>query len=293
VSSLAFENDIKVGLEFFDLAGESYRKVRNTLRFMLSNLSDYVPSAQQRAGRSVAVDKLSTIDPASIHAWVVAAAASLQAQVRGAYEEFAFRRAHQLLYDFCNDMLSAFYCEAVKDRLYCDRPASPRRRLTQMVMWELAEMLCRLLAPLLPHTADEAYRALWEPIEGAGGRCAHLERYLDVPPVSPDPGWAALMAFRESAQRALEQAKARGIDNPLDAEVVVPDPQGTLGQFEPDLADVLGVSRVRLAPGGELAVNDLRDEPRCDRCWRRDATCAQRRDGGMLCDRCAEAVGMA
>ncbi len=294
VSSLAYDNDVKVGLEFFDLAGESYRKVRNTLRFLLSNLSDYQPLPQQLARRGAAVEKLSAIEPASIHAWIAAAAAELQAQVRGAYEEFAFRRAHQLIYDFCNETLSAQYCEAMKDRLYCDRPESPRRRMTQMVMWELAETLCRLLAPLLPHTADEAYRALWEPVEGEGkGRCVHLETFLDLPGLSPDPGWAAVVALRESAGRALEQAKARGIDNPLDAELVVPDGQGTLARFLPDLPDVLGVSRVRLGPGGgDVSVDDLRDEPRCDRCWRRDPTSAPRSDGGVLCDRCADAVGV-
>jgi isoleucyl-tRNA synthetase len=294
VSSLACDNDVKVSLDFFDLAGESYRKVRNTLRFLLSNLSDYPPHPQQRGRRAAAAAALADLPPASIHAWVAAAAADLQAQVRSAYGEFAFRRAHQLLYDFCNETLSAFYCEAVKDRLYCDRTDAPRRRLTQLVMWELAEMLCRLLAPLLPHTSDEAFRALWEPVggEGAPDRCVHLERFLDLPRAALHPGWARVTALREQALRALEQAKGRGIDNPLDAGISVPGGAGDLAPFLPDLADVFGVSRVRLdGREADVTVNDLRDEPRCDRCWRRDPTCAPRRDGGMLCDRCAEAIG--
>jgi hypothetical protein len=96
---------------------------------------------------------------------------------------------------------------------------------------------------------------------------------------------------RETVLKALEEAKQRGIDNPLDAEVVLADAEGWLEKFEPDLADALGVSRVRrTADGDAVAVNDLRGEPRCDRCWKRLESCAARADGGTLCDRCADAV---
>jgi isoleucyl-tRNA synthetase len=97
---------------------------------------------------------------------------------------------------------------------------------------------------------------------------------------------------REAAQKALEQAKASGIENPLDAEVVLPDPKGVLAKFKADLPDMLGVSRVKLIANGEIAINDLRNEPRCDRSWKRDGTVRQRSDGGMLTDRDAEAVGV-
>ena len=292
VSSLQYENDIKMDLEVFDRAGETYRKVRNTLRFLLSNLSGFRPPPDG------AVVFPAAIEPTSLHAVVLGRAAAMQEQVLGAFETYAFRRAHQLLYDFCNETLSAFYCAAVKDRLYCDRPDSIGRRATQSVMWELTEILCRLLAPFLPHTADEAYRALWSPgadedaPDTPDALSVHLLTFRTLPAVTVDPRWPNVLAVRDAALKALEEAKSRGIDNPLDAEVVLVDADGTLAAFEPDLADALGVSRVQLVAGGDaIVINDLRQQSKCDRCWRRVATCAVRNDGGTLCDRCAEAVG--
>ena len=280
VSSLAFENDFKVDVEFFQLAGESYRKVRNTLRFLLGNVYDFDPHAM--------TVNLNAIDPTSLDGFVLAEAARLRRRVIRAYDQYEFRRAHLLLYDFCNETLSAFYCDAVKDRLYCDKPDSPRRRQAQSVIWRLAEMLCKLLAPILAHTADEAFRALWRDDD----RCVHLETH-DEFSFDADPDWATVLKIRDEAQKALENAKTRGIENPLDAELLLPDPKDTLRKFSPDLPDILGVSRVQLSPdAGSVTVNDLRNEPRCERCWKRDGTVKPRSDGGLLTDRDADAVGL-
>lgn len=290
VSSLAFENDIKMDVSFFETAGETYRKVRNTLRFLLSNLFDFkcTPGVAGSGGPCGDCISFDQIAPTSIDAYILQQAAQLQRKTLAAYENYEFRRAHQLLYDFCNDALSSFYCAAVKDRLYCDKPMSKRRRITQTVMWALTEMLCRLLAPIMPHTADEAYRSLW----GDPERSIHLETVFDLD-FDADPDWPRVMEAREAAQKALEDAKARGIENPLDAEVVLPDPQGILQKFTADLPDMLGVSRVKLdAAATQVVVNDLRSEPRCERSWKRDGTVKLRSDGGMLTDRDAEAVGV-
>ncbi|QOJ17362.1 MAG: isoleucine--tRNA ligase [Phycisphaeraceae bacterium] len=297
VSSLAFENDIKMDAEFFRVAGESYRKVRNTLRFLLSNLSDFVPGAGNSgagvSGAGVPPAILTTrvnlhaLAPVSLDAYALAMAAKLQHEVRQAYLEYRFRDAHQALYDFCNDTLSAVYCAAVKDRLYCDRPDSPRRRATQTVMWEILEVLTRLLAPLMPHTAEEAAKSM--------GRTEsiHLTTHHDLD-VACDADWPRVLEAREQALKALEAAKQRGIENPLDAGVTLPDPDGVLKRFSADLADLLGVSRVGFdAAAKEVFIHDLRNEPRCERSWRRDGTVKLRSDGGLLCDRCAAAVGVA
>ncbi len=273
VSSLAYENDIKVDMEYFKLAGESYRKVRNTLRFMLSNLSDFDPS--------LAVPLEST-DPRTLDAYAMTRATELRSRVLDAYEQFDFRRAHVLLFDFCNDTLSSFYLDAMKDRLYCDRPDSERRRRAQSVMRKLTEMLAVLLAPILPHTADETWRALH-----GDDACVHLET---APRIfgNADAGWETLMALRERALKALEGSD---IENNLDAGLRLGDPEGLLAGFAPDLADALGVSRVLLDGDGDPEVLDLRDQPRCERSWRRDETVALRSDGGYLSDRDADAVG--
>ncbi len=286
VSSLAYENDVKVDLELFALAGESYRKVRNTLRFMLSNLSDLdAPAAAP----------LADVPPTSIDAWVLSEYDRLAGLVLDAYARYDFQSVHKALYDFCNDTLSATYLAAVKDRLYCDAIDSPRRRRTQRTLWAIADALCRLLAPILPHTSDEAWRSLHRCAD-TDDRSVHLAGFVESLGASPDARWAHVHESLRGARVALEAAKkAHGVENPLDAGLTLPDADGTLGAFDPvDLADLLGVSEVRLDRAAQTPiVHDLRERPRCERSWKRDATVKQRSDGGYLSDRDAAALGIA
>ena len=296
VATLAYENDVKVDLAYFDTAGDAYRKVRNTLRFMLSNLSDYVPSPpgeDSSSGRGMCVN-LADLSPTSLEAWVLDRFNTLSNAVQRAYNDYDFRAASTALFNFCNETLSAMYLAAVKDRLYCDKPDSPRRRRTQNALWELTDGLCRLLAPILPHTADEAYRALLGATDDA--TTVHLARFMPELPVRADDAWNDVMRVREQALAALERVRAaKGVENPLDAGLTLPDPAGLLARFEPvDLADLLGVSRVALDSNAtEPDVLDLRAEPRCERSWKRDGAVRERSDGGMLSDRDADAVGVA
>jgi isoleucyl-tRNA synthetase len=120
VSSLNYANDVKADREFFRLAGEEYRKVRNTIRFLLSNLADFDASRDRR--------ELGPADRHSLDAWAKARLTELVAGVRRAYDAYQFRSAHQSIFNFCNDTLSAVYLGAVKDRLYCVPVESDRRR---------------------------------------------------------------------------------------------------------------------------------------------------------------------
>lgn len=282
VSSLAYENDVKVDHEFFKGAGESYRKVRNTLRFMLSNLNDF----------GVAKDavELSSIAPACVDAWALGELDKLTDTVRGAYERYQFKQAHSALYNFCNDTMSSVYLAAVKDRLYCDAVDSPRRRRTQTVLNRITDQLCRLLAPMLCHTADEAFRSL----TGDDEACVHLEEVLDATGVKPSEAWFAAIEARDAGLLAMEASKASGVENPLDMGVALADKSGALESIEQgDLADLLGVSEVTLDSSADSAsVTDLRERPRCERSWKRDGTVRERSDGGMLSDRDAAAVGI-
>jgi isoleucyl-tRNA synthetase len=291
VSSISFEHDIRIDLQYFeDQASDSYRKVRNTLRFLVSNLFDFVPCTKENPD-GMCVD-LKSLSPTSLDAWILAEAARVQREVLEAYEKYEFRDAHQALFSFCNETLSAVYCAAVKDRLYCDRPDSTRRRITQTVMWDLLEMLTRLLAPIIPHTADETYRSLWEN-HTTGDPCIHLKTVGEAPPVTASEHWPAVLDLRDDVMKAFDVAKrAQGIENPLDAEAVLPDPTGVLMAFAADLPDVFGMSRVSFKDTGPVDIADLRGEPRCERSWKRDGTVRERSDGGMLSDRDAEAVGV-
>jgi isoleucyl-tRNA synthetase len=307
VASLPYENDVKVDVEFFAVAGESYRKVRNTLRFMLSNLYDFAGASLEQAGwtRPSRVPP-STFSKTSLDMWVLDELNKVCTAVWASYENFDYKTAQQKLYDFCNDTLSAVYLAAVKDRLYCDKSDSARRRQTQNALLEITDGLCKFLAPIMPHTADEAYRALWK----AGPEsdlCVHLTTFPPDAPAGADPAWGRMMEVREEALVAMERfrqdLKAReGAGNPnakavepMDLGVVLPDPEGVLAKLDPvDLADLLGVSLVRLdGAAKEVKIEDRRGEPQCERSWKRDGTVKKRSDGGMLSDRDAAAVGVA
>ncbi len=293
VASLSYENDVKADLDFFTLTGESYRKIRNTLRFLLSNLYD-LPRAGAGGPQDASTLGGSGPSPYSLDAWVLGEFDALSERVRAAYEAYDFRGASSAIYDFCNDTLSAKYLTATKDRLYCDAPDSARRRSTQRTMFTLCDGLCRLLAPMLPHSADEAFRALHE---GDGGACVHAETFAGATLSRRDAAaWSVAMEVRERAQRAMEEAKGTlGVDSPLEMGVVLGDADGVLSKFDAaDLADLLGVSRVRVERAAEgVRVEDLRGEPRCERSWKRDGTVKARENhgGAMLCERCAVALG--
>ena len=282
VSTLNVENDIKADAAFFDTAGEQYRKVRNTLRFLLSNLDD----ADARALQGVA----DGCGSHTLDAWMLGELETLRNEVAEAFEAFRFKSASEALFHFCNQTLSSVYLVAVKDRLYCDRPDSGRRRQTQAVLHRVADVLCRLLAPILPHTADEAWRVLH-----GDQSCVHLEvlrpdGQAGAPEVSAD--WRVLMQARDGWMRGIEQARTElGLKDPLTLGLVVPDPDGVLANFAAtDLADLCGVSRFEI--GDAFEVVSLAHEPRCERSWKRDGTVRQRSDGGLLSDRDAAAIGV-
>jgi isoleucyl-tRNA synthetase len=291
VASLNYANDVKVDWEFFRLAGEEYRKVRNTIRFLLSNLDDFVPGSDRR--------ELGEDDAHTIDAWAWGEYAKLVETVRKAYDAYNFRVANEAIFDFCNETMSAVYLTASKDRLYCDAAGSERRRRTQTVMYDIVEGLIRLVGPILVHTSDEAWLAL-HGSDTKSDETVHTHPLPEVPALQL-PGaeaWADVMALRDRVLKSIEDARAqRGIDNPLDVGVTVltpGEPYAALSPFEDEMADLCGVSRFRLAENGSetIEIDDLRDEPRCDRSWKRDGTVKQRSDGGWLSDRDAEAVGV-
>jgi isoleucyl-tRNA synthetase len=298
VASLPYENDVKVDVDFFAVAGESYRKVRNTLRFMLSNLYDFDAAAGSGGGEMDSTGRKP--GATSLEAWVLSEFDKVSAAVKKAFGDFDYKTAQSRIYDFCNETLSALYLAAVKDRLYCDKPDSQRRRATQAALHAMSDGLSRLLAPLMPHTADESYRSLHKAAPDSDA-CVHLETFCPETGAAPHEAWRALMELRTPVMVAMEKARqeaAAGADGkpaePMDFGVVLPGLDGWLSNFDlVDLADLLGVSLARVDPAAkEVVVEDRRNQPQCERSWKRDGTVRKRSDGGMLSDRDAEAVGV-
>jgi len=288
-ASLDYTRDIKVEWDFFKLASEEYRKVRNTIRFLMGNLADFDPGTDTW--------EFTDSDRTTVDWWAREEYARVVREVRDGYETYQFKKVRETLFNYCNDSLSAVYMAAVKDRMYCDAADSPRRRRTQTVMREVLDGLIRLLAPVLVHTADEAWLAVLGDA-ATDTDCVHLARLPEAPEVGHEAGWDAAMALRDEVLKVVEDSKESiGFRNPLDAGVVAtvtPESHAVLLPFAAEMADLCGVSRFDLVVGEEsgVVVADLREEPSCERSWRRDVTVRERGDGAFLSDRDAAVLGV-
>jgi isoleucyl-tRNA synthetase len=288
-ASVNYSNDIKVDWEFFKVGSEEYRKVRNTIRFALGNLADFDPSNERH--------EFTDDDRHSIDAWAKLELAKLITTVREGYDTYQYKRVSEAIFDFCNDTMSAVYLSASKDRLYCDGKDSTRRRRTQTVLYDIVDALIRMLAPILVHTAEEAWMGLQGGDEDSE-LSIHLEHLPEPFEWTANDDWETVLEVRSDVLKQLEIAKEDpGISNPMDAGVVVGLPADDLSTFDPylpEMADLCGVSRFELESEDERTVRivDLRDEPKCERSWKRDGTVRERSDGGLLSDRDAAVVGL-
>jgi isoleucyl-tRNA synthetase len=278
---------------------ESYRKIRNTLRFLLGNLAGFDPAAH-----SVPEGELREIDRHALHRL-----RELSAGVREAYDQLVFHKVHRLLLGYLTTDVSAIYGHLLKDRLYADAPESSARRSAQTVLFAIARELTQLLAPVLCFTADEAWEFLpdWEGKEES----VHLATWAPLPPVDADllSTWTRLMAVREEVLKALETAReAKAIGKSAEAAVTLGakgELHALLTEKRDCLEELFVVSRVELAsegagvPDGGQPSEALEGlwvaaspagGTKCPRCW------LQRDDGGALashpdvCGRCAAAI---
>src|SRR6266436_945035 len=146
-SSIDYTNDVPFSEEMFTRLGDTYRRIRNTLRILLGNLCDFELGTEEGGKDLTLIDR-----------WILERLEEVIGTCRAAYEKFEFHKVYHALNQFCAVDLSSLYVDITKDRMYCDAPDSPRRRATQMVMHEIFDALCQLLAPILAFTAEEAWR---------------------------------------------------------------------------------------------------------------------------------------
>jgi isoleucyl-tRNA synthetase len=274
-ASVDYNEDVRISKEILERAADAYRKIRNTLRFLLGALADFDPAADQ-----VQDSELSPLD-----VWIQGAFSAMAAQVAGHYRNFQFMEAAQALHGFCQLELSGRYFEILKDRLYCDAPASPRRRSCRATIWKLAQGLATLLAPILSFTADE----VWENIPGAQGSV--FEQRFPEGASHPAPeAWERFWTIREAVQGAMEPHRAaKAIGTSLDAQVTLclPDADlallGGLGEEPQDLLVIGGLDLVA-APALDVAVA-VHQGVKCPRCWNHKGGAGQGEDEA-LCPRC-------
>jgi isoleucyl-tRNA synthetase len=281
VASTEFRTDIPYSRTILNQLGESYRKFRNTCRFILGNLHDYRPDEHP-----LATAALSELDR-----YALARLGDTVAEVRRAYDAYEFHVVFRVLLDYITVELSALYLDVIKDRLYCDPAGAPSRRAAQATLYAIGRALATLTAPILCFTAEDVWAHL--PRHGDDPASVHLARLPEgarVPEGDPlAQRFAVLLRYRERALKALEPFRAAK-HHPLDARVTIRPlvaDRHVLESYRDELADLFVVSSVVIdqsVDGDEpqLAVEQA-PGTRCARCWKFTPT-------SPLCGRCAQAV---
>ncbi|WP_428937299.1 isoleucine--tRNA ligase [Fontivita pretiosa] len=275
VCSVDYQGDIPASPQMIQEFSDKYRKIRNTLRYLLSNLYDFNPASDARQ-----------IPLNSLDGWAWAELDQLIVSVREAYDAYQLHRVFRLLHDFCAVQISAIYGNAMKDRLYCEAPDSPLRRRAQTVMHRMVVSLTKLLAPMIVFTADEAWEHIQHKPAGESD-CPSVHLTLLPEPSGVEVSeqqreeWKLLMELRDQALMQLDRLTRQiGKYKALDAEIIyrVDDDEirRRLQAYGPDLEDIIGAGYHSFAekspqgPAVSVELVDRRDKYKaCARSWKR------------------------
>ncbi|MNX90111.1 Isoleucine--tRNA ligase [compost metagenome] len=296
VSSVDYTGDVRISELILKQLAEVYRKIRNTARYLISNLSDFEP-----ARHAVPVDQLTELDRYALHRLQ-----EVIGEVTQAFDRFEFYRFYQVIQNYCVVDLSSFYLDVVKDRLYASAPNAHDRRSTQTVLAEILDALTLMVAPVLSHLAEDIHQNLSPAIRGEA-ESVFLRDWPKADAAKQDEALAkrygALIPLREAVNKALEEArKEKLIGTSLAASVtLVPRTEEIhdllvgLGESLPKL---LIVSHVTVAPAsdqleaeGDMGVT-VQTAPgtKCERCWTFSLTVGESAAHPTLCDRCVGVV---
>lgn len=294
VASVDTDNDVRVSMDILGQVSETYRKIRNTLRFLLANTSDFDKTAD-----TVAFEDLRSVDQ-----YMTIKFNKLVAEILADYEAYDFINIYKRVVNFVTVDLSAFYLDFAKDVVYIEGAKDLARRQMQTVFYDILVKLTQLLTPILPHTAEE----IWSYLDQEAADYVQLTDMPEAQTFAQEAEilaqWAAFMDFRTQAQKALEAARnEKVIGKSLEAHLTVyPSAElaALLADLSTDLAQLLIVSDLTLAEGSapETAVSfdgvaftvARAAGEVCDRCRRVSTTVAARPYQATICDHCAQVV---
>lgn len=285
VASTDFRNDMAASDKILRQVQEAYIKIRNTCRFLLSNLGDYE--------KPLPYEKLLEIDK-----WILLKLFRLGERVTKAYEDFEFHLVYHKIYDFCVNDLSSFYLDISKDRLYCGGKNSLERRSAQTVMLEILKTLILLSAPILSFTAEDIFRYLKQQVRGNYEESVFL---YNIPKPNADyfskaleEKWDQILSVREEVYKALEEArKNKVISSSTEAKVEIFKKDKTLKLLQSmnsDLPMIFIVSEVILKEGEGVPRVIKAPGNKCKRCWLTLESVGTHSDHPTLCDRCHSVV---
>ena len=293
VAATDYANEMSVSDALINRTADAYRRMRNTVRFLLGNLAGFDPAQDLvHPARMVALDR-----------WAVARTAQLQAEIVEAYREYAFHLVYHKVHNFCIVDLSAIYLDIVRDRLYTTPATSPARRSAQSALYHIAQAMVRWLAPILSFTAEE----IWQQLPGAQGESVFLTQWHALPEgAAHDVDWPVFFQLKRDVSRELEKLRdAQQIGAPLDAEVdvyCVPAEFERFNALGAELRFLLitseaTVHKVSAPPAGAVAATETGREgvwlavratthPKCVRCWHHRVEVGANPAHPDLCARC-------
>ncbi|HEY4258380.1 MAG TPA: isoleucine--tRNA ligase [Candidatus Udaeobacter sp.] len=302
-SSIDYTADVPFSEEMFTRLGDTYRRIRNTLRILLGNLYDFdavVPTSRDDAGLPASSMPAKML----IDRWILERLDEVIRDCRAAYEAFEFHKVYRTLNQFCAIDLSSLYIDITKDRMYCDAADSPRRRATQRVMHEIFGALSRLLAPVLAFTAEEAWRysAVVPSSRDDAGHpgstrgvgtttSVHLQEFPEPQERNHEASAQVeeLLRLRGVIAQAIERARQeRMIGNTLEARVVLNSNSNVTEKIDKEeLEEFFIVSDLTIHQAKEASASITKTPyAKCARCWRHRLTVGASKAHPDLCDRC-------
>ncbi|MGH8205102.1 MAG: isoleucine--tRNA ligase, partial [Steroidobacteraceae bacterium] len=298
VAATDYSGEISTSDEILKRMSESYRRMRNTIRFLLGNLAGFDPAR----------DALPLAGLVELDRWALARAAVLHEEVRESYRRYEFHLIYQKVHNFCVVELGSFWLDILKDRLYTTPAKGAPRRSAQTAMHHIAEAMVRWLAPILSFTAEEA----WKYLPGEREASVFLATWWKLPPAqsSGPVDWDAVIALRTDVARELERLRAAGeLGAPLEAavDVYLDEAQHRrMAALGDELRFVLITSQARMWPASERPASAVAAEsvakegawisvavdpaPKCARCWHRRADVGANPGHPEICGRCVQNV---
>ncbi len=296
VASSNYQEDVRCSDEILQRASDAYRKMRNTARFALGNLSGFDPAR----------DSVSESEMLEIDRWALAKLDEVAAQVNEAYKAYEFHTVYHALYNFSTVTLSARYFDIIKDRLYTAAPRSSARRSAQTALYKIADALARMLAPILVFTSDEIWENLPQASDEARAASVHLAEFPQARKESDAElieRWTALFHVRDTVLQVLEHERAsKVIGSSLEARVNISASGATydlLQRYRDELRYLFIVSQVNVQRAGEsstasnaeveVSVERAAGE-KCERCWNYSTRVGESTRYPTACERCVEAL---
>ncbi len=287
VLSSDYKSDVSISNGIMKQVAEVYRKIRNTARYILGNISDF------NVNEPVKYDELEEIDK-----WALIKLNHLIKDCTKAFDEYDFNKAYQAINTFCVVDMSNFYLDIIKDRLYTSKKESTKRRAAQTAMYKILSGLVRIIAPMTVYTAEE----IWKYMPHKNGENTESIMLEYWPKVNEkyenkelEEKWNKIIAIKEEASKALEMARAeKVIGHSLNAKVTInadKENYNFLKDKEELLQEVFIVSAVEVKEANELKIDVTPAEgEKCERCWMYSTTVGEDKENPTICHRCSEAL---